>query len=83
MSKAENLKKYISLYDIYKLELTEVQREVFELYYFEDYSLNEIAEVRKSTRAAVHDSIKKSIAHLERLESNIGYLKLQSKVKLR
>ena len=74
MSKQEAIKKYINLYDAYKLELTNVQREIFELYYFEDYSLNEIALKRKTSRSAIHDSIKKTILILERLEKNIGFV---------
>ncbi len=48
------------LIDIYAPLLTEKQREVVELYYYEDLSLAEIAAISKISRQGVRDSIKRA-----------------------
>jgi len=80
MSKVEKINKYIELFDIYKNTLTLTQRTIFELYYFNDLSLAEIASERDITRAAVSDSIKKVEKQLLSLESKIGFSEYQKKV---
>ncbi len=60
------------LYDIYGGMLTEKQREVFELYYSEDFSLAEIAEHTGTTRQGVRDSIKHAEAALTEMEEKLG-----------
>lgn len=52
------------LFDLYGKLLTEKQKSYFKLYYFEDYSLQEIAEVFEVTRNAVFDHLKKAEEHL-------------------
>jgi predicted DNA-binding protein YlxM (UPF0122 family) len=52
------------LFDLYGDLLTEKQSAYFKLYYFEDYSLQEIAEVFEVSRNAVYDHIKKAEDHL-------------------
>ena len=47
------------LLDYYGAMLTEKQREVVDLYYNEDLSLAEIAEIAGITRQGVRDSIKR------------------------
>ncbi len=54
MDKREYL---IELYEEYKGLLTEKQRSYFESYYFEDLSLNEIAEINKVTKSLVGKTI--------------------------
>ena len=51
----------ISLYDYYKGLLTSKQQEYFEMYYFNDYSLGEIAAYLNISRNAVFDQIKKAL----------------------
>ncbi len=46
------------LYDFYKKLFTIKQREYFEEYYFENYSLSEIAENNKVSRNAVFNQLK-------------------------
>lgn len=41
----------LSLYEIYKELLSEKEKSYFEYYFYEDYSLNEIAEINKVSRA--------------------------------
>lgn len=47
-----------SLYDYYGDLLTEKQKEYFEDYYFNNYSLQEIAENYEVSRNAVHKQLK-------------------------
>lgn len=68
---AKNLKISILL-DFYGEMLTEKQREVVELYYNEDLSLGEIAQIAQITRQGVRDSIKRAEATLIELEERLG-----------
>ena len=64
----------IRLYDIYQSLLTEKQREYFESYYFDDYTLQEISENYNVSRNAVHDQLKRTANKLVDFEEK---LKLQ------
>lgn len=68
------------LLDFYENLLTSNQIEVMELYYRENYSLNEIAEIKGVSRSAIHDSIQRSIKLLNEYE---GKLEIIKKFKLR
>ena len=81
MNKVQKINEYIELYDLYKNVLTESQREVFEAYYFEDLTLQEIAEDRDVSKNAVHDSLKKTEQTLVDLEKKIGFLKYKNESK--
>ncbi len=59
------------LFDIYGELLTEKQKELYMLYYLEDYSLAEIAEIKKISRQGVRDTVKKSFEHLLKYESKL------------
>ena len=48
------------LYDFYSPMLSEIQKEIMELYYGEDLSLSEISEIKGITRQGVRDAVKKS-----------------------
>ncbi|WP_041618894.1 YlxM family DNA-binding protein [Spiroplasma taiwanense] len=48
------------LYDFYKSLLTDKQQKYFELYFFEDLTLQEIAQEFNISRNAVYDSISKT-----------------------
>ena len=48
------------LLDAYKTLLTTKQQEILKLYYEEDFSLSEIGEILKISRAAVSDHLKRS-----------------------
>ncbi|MGN0613052.1 MAG: sigma factor-like helix-turn-helix DNA-binding protein [Porcipelethomonas sp.] len=72
LSKMKNL-DFALLLDIYGSMLTDRQRELMELYYWEDMSLGEISEGVGITRQAVRDGIKRGEQMLENLDSNLGF----------
>ena len=47
----DNREYITSLYEIYKELLNEKERKYFEYYYFEDYSMQEIADLYKVSKA--------------------------------
>jgi hypothetical protein len=65
------------LIDVYGNLLTERQLEILQLYYQEDLSLSEIHEELDISRAAIQQTIKKSMQQLEKFEAAIGMLKLK------
>lgn len=62
------------LYDTYGVLLTDKQQEYFEYYYFEDFSLAEIADLFKVSRNAVHTNLNKSLKILEDYEEKLGLI---------
>ena len=60
------------LLDYYGGTLTDKQREYLELYYNEDLSLSEIAELTGITRPGVHNIINRSRTKLMELERSTG-----------
>lgn len=63
------------LMDWYGSLLTEKQLEIARFYYQEDLSLSEIAEHTHSSRAAIHESLKRTEELLEGYESKLNCLK--------
>ena len=59
------------LYDFYAPLLTNKQIEYMELYYLEDYSLGEIANVNEVSRQAVYDNIRRTEKVLEMYEEKL------------
>ncbi|MEA5050326.1 MAG: sigma factor-like helix-turn-helix DNA-binding protein [Oscillospiraceae bacterium] len=70
--------RFAPLIELYGGVLTEKQREVIELYYFEDLSLAEIAEHSGISRQGVRDAIKRGEAIIGELENQLGFLKKQN-----
>ncbi|OLZ09676.1 hypothetical protein BFX06_03025 [Sulfobacillus thermosulfidooxidans] len=62
------------LYDIYGKMLTDHQRDVWRLYYLEDWSLMEIAEAKNVSRAAIHDLLDRSAKTLEQWEKQLSLI---------
>ena len=58
------------LFDFYGETLTEKQRELFDLYYNEDLSLSEAAELAGITRPGARDSVKRAALH--EMEDKLG-----------
>lgn len=73
---AKNLEMAL-LIDIYSSVLTQKQREMLELYYYEDLSLAEIAENCGISRQGVRDAIKRGEAVILDLEEQLGCAKKQ------
>ena len=63
--------RYNVLYDLYGALLTEKQREYFEYYYAEDYSLAEIAELLGVSRNAVFDQLHIVTGYLDDYEEKL------------
>ena len=63
------------LLDLYQSLLTPRQQQICELYYREDLSLSEIAQELEISRAAVSESLHKSLKSLEKFESALHLLK--------
>ncbi|MGI6484938.1 MAG: YlxM family DNA-binding protein [Thermoanaerobacterales bacterium] len=68
----DNVTLFNLLYDCYGELLTEKQREIFELYYFHDLSLKEIAEHYDITRQGIHDIIRRAQYVLNKYENKLG-----------
>ncbi len=68
---AKNL-ELVLLLDCYGELLTERQRDLAELYYNEDLSLSEIAQMRDITRQAVRDSLRHSEQTMLATEEKLG-----------
>lgn len=72
--------KLISLYEIYNSMLTKRMREIFELYYYSDLSLREIAENKNISYQAVNDCIKKVEKQLFEYEENIKAMEMKQDI---
>lgn len=62
------------LYDFYSPLLTEKQRSMLKLYYFEDWSLGEIADHSNVSRQAVFEAVKRARTTLDELETKLHLL---------
>ncbi len=60
------------LISFYGAMLTERQRELLGMYYEDDLSLSEIAQIAGVTRQAAHDAIRRGEAQLILLEEKLG-----------
>ena len=72
MNDLEKKDYYNSLYQYYGVLLTDKQKEMFECYYIDDFSLSEIAENLNVSRNAVWDTLKKVIDKLEEYEVRLS-----------
>ncbi len=63
---------FVLLLDCYGELLTERQKELAELYYNEDFSLSEIAQMHGISRQAVRDSLRHSEQILAQTEEKLG-----------
>jgi predicted DNA-binding protein YlxM (UPF0122 family) len=66
--------RVLALYERYGALLTEHQRQVIDLYLRSDWSLAEIADHQGTSRAAVHDIIRRSTLALQGYERRLGLL---------
>ena len=63
---------FVYLLDFYGGILNERQREVMTLYYDDDLSLAEIAEITLMSRQGAHDTIKRAEAKLKEADEALG-----------
>lgn len=77
----ENRNEIILLIDIYGELLTEKQRNILELYFFDDLSLVEISKINNSSRQSILYSINKSIDQLKNIESKLKVLEKDKEFK--
>ena len=66
--------RILALYERYGALLTEHQQEVVDLYLRNDWSLAEIAAHQGTSRAAVHDIVRRSTIALQDYEKRLGLL---------
>ncbi|MBN2504356.1 MAG: hypothetical protein JXB20_03325 [Bacilli bacterium] len=71
--------KYNKLYDIYGSLLTDKQKAYFTYYYFDDYSLAEIAKIMDVSRNAVHEQLKTVVEALIYYEEKLQILTKKEK----
>ena len=64
----------LALYERYGALLTDHQKEVVDLYLRSDWSLAEIAEHQGTSRAAVHDIVRRSTSAMQEYERRLGLL---------
>lgn len=69
----------IELFDIYHKLLTKKQQAHFKLHFFDDLSLNEIADQYQVSKVAIYDSIEKSKNALLLFENNLKIYEKQQK----
>lgn len=74
----DKVTKVVNLYDLYGTLLTQRQRELVEMYYFDDWSLAEIAENLGVSRQAVHDNLRRAEEQLDSYERALGLLESQA-----
>ncbi len=71
----------VLLLDIYSGLLTQKQLRLCDMYYNQDYSLSEIAEIESTTRQAVRDGIEKAKQKLKSFEESLGILDKRTRTK--
>lgn len=69
--KIDEINEYVPLFDMYQSLLTGKQKEYFIMYYYEDFSLGEIASNLNVSRNAVFDVVKKTENILKEYESKL------------
>jgi uncharacterized protein len=70
----EKVTRVGQLYDFYSALLTDRQRQMIELYYFDDLSLAEMAEQFGISRQAIHDNIRRAEEQMEAYEEALHLL---------
>jgi uncharacterized protein len=66
--------RQVALFERYGALLTEHQRTVLDLYLRRDWSLSEVAAHQETSRAAVHDLVRRSAQGMEDFERRLGLL---------
>ncbi len=77
----EDFVYYNYLLDIYGFLLTEKNEKIFSLYYGENLTMQEIADMLGVSKSFIGSSIKKSEKKLQELESKLQILSNQEKLR--
>ena len=77
----EDREYLIILYDYYGELLSDIQREYFEEYYFDNLSLSEISENVGKSRNAIHKCIKSSCNKLYEFEDKLRLYEKRKKLE--
>ena len=77
----EDRENIIILYDYYGDLFTDKQKIYFELYYFDNLSLSEIAENQGKSRNAIHKNIKNTVNTLYEYEKKLKLKEKEQKLK--
>ncbi|WP_245630138.1 YlxM family DNA-binding protein [Alicyclobacillus acidiphilus] len=67
------------LYAFYEALLTERQRQIIEMYHFDDLSLGEIGQALDISRQAVHDQLRRAGEQLEAYEAALHLREIASR----
>lgn len=76
----EEIIYYSALFDYYQSLLTDVQKKYFEDYYFNNLSLQEIADSYEVSRNAISKTLKEIKDKLDYYESNLKLLSNNKKI---
>ncbi|HHX33422.1 MAG TPA: hypothetical protein GX713_04280 [Mollicutes bacterium] len=77
----EDIIYYTNLYDYYKNLLTDTQRKYFENYYFNNLSIQEIADNNKVSKNAVSKSLIEVTKRLDNYEDTLNLYNNYQKIK--
>ncbi len=80
MSDLKLRERVLSLLDCYENLLSPAQKEILSDYYRYDLSMSEIAEARKTSKAAVKDALDKGLGKLEETETALSHLKERERI---
>lgn len=72
---------YSCLLDIYASLLTEQKKKIFSLYYEENLTMQEIADILKVSKSFIGRTIKETEKKLDELESNLCIFQTKEKIK--
>lgn len=71
--------RQVALFERYGALLTDHQRQVLDLYLRQDWSLSEVAAHQETSRAAVHDLVRRAAIAMEEYERRLGLLAEQGR----
>lgn len=71
------------LIDTYGTLLTRKQQDFLKLYYYDNYSIDEIASLKQITKQGVYDLLKRSESRLLSYEDSLGLMKIRKQLTRR
>jgi uncharacterized protein len=74
LNKIDKLQETVKLVDVYGNLLTKRQKLILDLYFSQDLSLLEISKELSISKAAISESIKKSISKLKNIDKKLNII---------